>query len=237
MKKVLANYAQNKYLESQKLNSASGREVAGFDEVVSYDQSALDPEFYERNRHILEQDRGAGYWLWKPYVILKTLRQLDDGDLLFYSDSGAVFLTGIDSLLDKVDNEHGILLFTLEDFHTHKTWTKRDCFHYMGLDYEPFLSVNMILASFVVCVKTASNLDFFEEWLTYAQDARVLTDSSNECGLPNYPEFRDHRHDQSILSLLGRKYGIETVEDISQWGNDRRQADVPQIIDHTRDGR
>ena len=43
----------------------------------------------------------------------------------------------------------------------------------------------------------------------------------------------DHRHDQSILSLLGRKYNIKNIPDISQYGNDRR--DIKQIIEHHRD--
>jgi hypothetical protein len=38
-----------------------------------------------RYAHILEQPRGAGYWMWKPYVILKTLvERMDWGDYLCY---------------------------------------------------------------------------------------------------------------------------------------------------------
>ena len=234
MKKILINYANKKYYQAQEKNSQTARDIAKFDEVISYGVSDIDTTFYEKNSHILNENRGAGYWLWKPYFIHKTLQNMNEGDLLFYSDSGSHFLTGIDSLMDKVNNENKILLFTLEDFHTHKKWTKRDCFHYMNLDQEPFLSVNQILASFVVCIKTKSNIQFFEEWLKYAQDSRIITDAPNTCGLSNYPEFKDHRHDQSILSLLGRKYNIITVEDISQWGNDRRDKNIPQILEHTR---
>lgn len=234
MKKILINYANKKYYHAQQKNTQTGKEVAKFDEVISYDVSKIDSVFYEKNKQILDQPRGAGYWLWKPYFIHKTLQNMNEGDLLFYSDSGAHFLCGIESLYDKLNNLNKILLFTLEDFHTHKKWTKRDCFYYMDLDNEPFLSINQILASFVVCIKTKSNIQFFEEWLKYAQDPRIITDEPNVCGLPNYPEFKDHRHDQSILSLLGRKHNITTVEDISQWGNDRRNKSIPQIIEHTR---
>lgn len=233
MKKILINYANKKYYNAQQKNSQTGKDIALFDEVISYDVSKIDKTFYEKNKQILDQPRGAGYWLWKPYFIHKTLHNMNEGDLLFYSDSGAHFICGIESLYNKLDNQNKILLFTLEDFHTHKKWTKRDCFHYMNLDYEPFLSINQILASFVVCIKTKSNIEFFEEWLKYAQDERIITDSPNVCGLSNYSEFKDHRHDQSILSLLGRKHNITTIEDISQWGNDRRK-EIPQILEHTR---
>ena len=44
------------------------------------------------------------------------------------------------------------------------------------------------------------------EYLYYAQDKRIITDDPNELGYNNYEGFRDHRHDQSILSLLTKKY-------------------------------
>ena len=44
--------------------------------------------------------------------------------------------------------------------------------------------------------------------LYYAQDKRIITDDDNEMGVDNYEGFRDHRHDQSILSLLVKKYGL-----------------------------
>ena len=42
------------------------------------------------------------------------------------------------------------------------------------------------------------------------RDARILCDGPNVCGLPNLDGFRDHRHDQSILTILAIKHGIKT---------------------------
>ena len=53
-------------------------------------------------------------------------------------------------------------------------------------------------------------------------------------GLPNYPEFRDHRHDQSILSILQVKHQITTYEDPSQFGNNFREEGFRQLINHHR---
>lgn len=235
MKKTLINYADKRFYEAQKRNSETGKSVCLFDEIISYSKNNIDPSFYNKNKSILEQSRGAGYWLWKPYFIVSTLEKINEGDLLFYSDSGSYFINKIDSLIEICNStQNKILLFTLEDFQTHKKWTKRDCFYYMNLDYEPYLSINQILASFIVCIKTNNNIEFFKEWLNYAQDERIITDKKNICGLPNYPEFKDHRDDQSILSLLGRKHNITTIPDISQWGNDRRDKNIPQILEHTR---
>ena len=68
MKKYLINYANITHYNSQKGNSQSGLSNGGFDEVFSYNYSDIDDEFKEKNKHILEQPRGAGFWLWKPYI-------------------------------------------------------------------------------------------------------------------------------------------------------------------------
>jgi hypothetical protein len=42
-------------------------------------------------------------------------------------------------------------------------------------------------------------------------------DGENLCGLPNFPDFDSHRHDQSILTNLKTKYGITTNESIRSY--------------------
>lgn len=233
MKKYLVNYAHKTHHHSQINNSNSGLSVVGFDEVFSYGYSDIDEEFKEKNKHILEQDRGAGYWLWKPYVIKKALDNLEPNDILFYSDSGISFIKPIDNLIEIMDStSEKLLLFELEDFHPNHRWTKRDTFVYMDLDTEPYLSQPQLLASYLLMRKNDFVMSFINEWLTYSQDYRLITDSLNECGLPNYPDFYDHRHDQSILSLLGRKHNIKNVPDISQYGCDR--WGTSPIIEHHR---
>lgn len=237
MKRILLNYADGAFLQAQQLNSRTGLEVGGFDAVASLGRAHIDRGFAHRNRHILEQPRGAGYWLWKPFLIWFMLhKHLNDGDILFYSDSGAHFVHSIDPVVDicRRRRDLPILLFTLNDELINKAWTKRDCFHYLGLDTPEYTDVPQILASFLVIERTPATIAFIADWVRHAQDARLITDQPNQCGLPNYPEFRDHRHDQSILSLLGRKAGVATVPDISQWGDDRRPAEIPRILESTR---
>ena len=32
--------------------------------------------------------QGAGFWVWKPFIILKELEHLEEGDYLLYTDAG-----------------------------------------------------------------------------------------------------------------------------------------------------
>lgn len=233
MKKYLVNYSNNSHFNSQKENTKSSLNIGGFDDVFSYNIQNIDDEFKLKNEKILSQSRGAGYWMWKPYIIKKALESINDNDILMYSDSGISFIKNIKEIIDIMDDtENKLLLFELEDIHPNKRWTKRDCFVLMDLDKEPYLSYNQLLASYILMRKNDFVINFINEWLEYAKDYRNITDSPNECGLPNYNEFIDHRHDQSILSLLGRKYGIKNIPDISQFGTGRRITS--QILNHHR---
>lgn len=233
MKKYLVNYSDKTHKNSQIQNSESALKVGGFDEVFSFNLNDLGDDFINENKNILSQSRGAGYWMWKPFVIKKALELINDNEILMYSDSGISFIRNVDEIVNIMDDtDEKLLLFELEDIHPNKRWTKRDCFVFMGLDVEPYLSQNQLLASYVLMRKNEFVINFIDEWLEYAKNYRLITDSPNECGLPNYPEFIDHRHDQSILSLLGRKHNIKNIPDVSQFGIGRMVAS--QVFNHHR---
>ena len=91
--------------------------------------------------------------------------------------------------------------------HLEKQYTKRDAFILLGVDQPFYAETGQFNAAFQVYRKTKFTEFFLGEYLYYAQDKRIITDDANVLGVSNYPEFRDHRHDQSILSLLTKKYG------------------------------
>jgi len=233
MKKYLVNYSDKTHKNAQRENANSALSTGGFDEVFSFNFKDLGETFITENKNILSQSRGAGYWMWKPFVIKKALDLINENDILMYSDSGISFIRNIDEIISIMDEtSEKLLLFELEDIHSNKRWTKRDCFVLMGLDSEPYLSQNQLLASYILMRKNDFVINFINEWLNYAKDYRIITDATNECGLPNYPEFVDHRHDQSILSLLGRKYNIKNIPDVSQFGVGRMITS--QVFNHHR---
>jgi len=236
MKKILINYADRGFLGAQLENAKTGLAIGGFDQAISYRRRHLGYRFRWRHRRILRQERGAGYFLWKPYLILRTLkRRMNDGDILVYCDSDARFVNAIDPLLPLLfaQPEPRIVAFSLEDWRLNRFWTKRDCFYLLGLDASAYADAKQVAGSFFICHRSKAVIAFVEEWLAGAADARILTDAPNVCGLPNYPGFREHRHDQSVLSLLVRKHALATIADISQWGDGRRPPGLPRIIELT----
>jgi hypothetical protein len=239
--KVHISYADGRYLESQEQCRRSALAIGGFDQSIALGRKDLDPDFLKRNHPILSRPRGAGYWLWKPYVILKTLRSLRPDDWLFYTDAGCLFQRPIQPMIDLESSRierHGILMF--ESDHLERAYCKRDAFILMGVDSPRFADTPQCVAGFLLLRPTAFAMRFVESWLRWARDPRVLTDMGNTRGLPNYPDFRDHRHDQAILSLLGKMHDVQRIEDPSQWGDPPRGSREPEhrrIVLLTRDPR
>lgn len=227
--KIHINYAQGGYIQSQR-HCCSTALSCGFDISKPYGLHDIDSQFVQANMYTMSQPRGAGYWLWKPYLILKTLEMMSDEDWLMYTDSGMYFVRDPwDMIMSKQDQMGDMGVMTFTSIETNKVFTKRDTFVLMDADTPYFTDAPHRMASVFVCRKTPKCLDFVKEWLAYGMDPRIISDLPNTQGLPNYPEFKDHRHDQSIVSILCTKHNTLLVnEDLTQFSNPN-----PYMI-HTR---
>ena len=235
--KVLINYGNNIFKKSQEINSQSALKIGGFDEVISYHPKDIDSDFYKKNKEILEQERGNGYWLWKSYFINKAMQNLSNGDYLFYCDSGSYFINSIDPII-KLCKQYNQDIIPFNVGAIEKYWTKRDVFISMNCDMPEFTDTEQRLGGFILFKKSDKSIKFIDEYLSLTQDYSLITDVENSLGSPNYNGFIAHRHDQSIFSLLTKKYKLEAFRDLSQFGNDRSaqypNLDYNQIIQLTR---
>ena len=233
VRNILINFADENYRNSQVRNSTSAL-MHGFDSVHQYSPKDIDGDFYSKNKSILDQKRGCGYWLWKPYFILKNLESLSKDDILFYSDSGADIIKDFSPIIEKIRNcEQGVCPFSLSGNHKEFQYTKRDLFVALDLDNEEFSESKQIMASFIGFKKTDFSINFCREYLKYAQIEQLITDSPSK--KENYKGFKDHRHDQSIFSLLCKKNNLPLIEDPTQWGQRHKELHPRhQFIWHRR---
>lgn len=214
--KVYMNYADDAFKVQQDYALKMAKKNGDFDKVIGFGRSDIDARFYEEHKTILDQKKGGGYWLWKPYFILKTLETLNDGDYLFYSDSGAFFLKSVDILIDELEKyDQDIMGFELPLIE--KQWTKQELFVRMDCDTEEFYETNQILASYMLIRKSEFSKEFFNKYLEISCDELNITDKYDYNILQN-KEFIEHRHDQSIFSLLYKKFKLKVFKDPSQFG-------------------
>lgn len=238
MKKFLISFAHGSHERSQKRLSESAKKY--FDDICEYSMSDVDPAFFMKHQDIFSSPRGAGYWLWKPYLILKTLQNesVAQEDIVFYCDSGSVFVSNPQPLFDVCTGigSFPVLLFGMR--HLNKHYCKRDSFVYMECDEEKYYDAYQTNAGFQMYVKGPKSIDFVERYLKYCEDKRIVSDDPNACGKDNLEGFVDHRHDQSVLSILRVQHDVELHRDPTQWGFEVEimypTDEYPQIIYHSR---
>lgn len=244
MKKVHISFGNEKYYKSLSLLEKSSVEIGKTDQFISYTQEWLKKEpFWDKNLYILNQIRGAGYWIWKPYIIMKTFEQLDYGDAIIYSDAGLNVINSLDPLFDilKTNPNKGKMLFKIpwdNAQHINKIWGKRDAFILMNCDSEKYWDAHMVNGAISLWIKNEDSLLFISEWQKYLRDLRIVTDYPNQCGKQNFKEFKEHRHDQSVLSIMSAKYDLEMFRDPTQFGNDFKNeflnSNYEQLFNHHR---
>jgi hypothetical protein len=159
----------------------------------------LDESFYRSNKDILEQKRGAGYWLWKPHLIYDFLLAdyIDEGDYLIYSDAGVEFIGDVNHIISRMDQD----VFLFGNNWRHIDWCKGDVLDAIQVATDQ----RQVQASVIFIRKSPESVRFVKEWLLWCQMPGFIDDSPSVT--PNAPTFQEHRHDQAILTCLQIKHG------------------------------
>lgn len=156
---------------------------------------------------------GGGYWLWKPYLILRRLQEMRDGDLLFYVDSGAYFIDDPRPVLDLAAS-CGSPVLALGYGWRERDYTKRRALRYVGLDRPEILDTPQVVSSYMIFRAGAGSRAFAAEWLRLCEQPELLHDKPYD-GDDAHPGFLAHRHDQSLFSLLVKRDRIPALPDPS----------------------
>ena len=204
---VAISYGNEQYQRQLEINKKSALEVGNVNEYYSFGPDNIELEFRNKNKEILSRERGNGYWLWKPYFILKTLKEkLNEGDYLIYTDAGILYMNSTWKIINFMKEQKAEIWAIQLDL-IEKQYSKRDAFVLLGADMPFFTDTPQYMAGIQIYQKSKYTEKFLEEVLYYSQDKRIITDDPNTLGLDNYNGFIENRHDQTIFSLLIKKYG------------------------------
>ena len=203
------------YIPSAKFQLETAVTNGKVDKTLFYNIDEMDAEFVEKNKAILQAGgtRRRMCYLWKPYFIQKALSGIAEGDYLIYMDGGNFYYRN--SVWDTVQfmEKHKLdMAGSRTGEYRERDWTKRDVFVALDLDREPYISQSQCRAGFLIIKKNQRTEELINEWLAYSQNYNLITDCPNVYGKDNYEGFAEHRHDQSILSLLMGRNEIPYVE-------------------------
>jgi hypothetical protein len=221
---LLTSFASRNFYENQKRLKESAN-LNGIEKVINFKYVHLFRfSVFWKNLKIFRSRRGAGYWAWHTIVIREALRKVDENDFIIFCDAGLKFTNKVEFLHDLMIENH-VLFFSNGNF-KNQQYTKRDTFILMDCDESKYWNGPQVMGGFHVWKKCKKTYEFLEEYEKYCLNYQIVSDSpSTEAS--NFSDFIDHRHPQSIMSLLIVKYGYQVLScPVSYQGNLLNENDV-----------
>jgi len=220
MKIHLISYGDHNYVNQKVILKKTAVNSLFFNSVSIFSLADLGQSFLKVFHNVIFQQKGGGFWIWKPYLIKAIYDELSSEDVLVYCDAGCIINNlgkkRFDDYIDMIaDSETGTLAFELP--HKEIEYTKREVFDYFKSGQE-MLDSNQLMATIVLFRKTKHATEIINQWYNVLYDDPLLF--TDEMDRKNQDDtFIDHRHDQSILSVIRKIHGAEIIADETYFTN------------------
>ena len=147
--------------------------------------------------------RGFGYWAWKGIVIDRVLRDhAENGDVVVYIDAGILMVSTITPYI-KAMQHHDAFLFRVGEAvskgYTQRRFTKLDTFDAMGTTLDRDGDHYQLMGGLQMYRKNLATQAFVSMLREALLNPACVDDIHRQ---PNHVDFIDHRHDQSVLTML-----------------------------------
>lgn len=239
MNKYLLSFADSRLWRTLARLNTQAEELNFFNSILLGTENDLNIDFRIKYiEKLIPGSRGYGYWSWKPQILMQVLNKIDFGDSILYIDAGCHLnklgswrLQEYFSMLEK--SNLGILAFQAKTPNIdisplqydgrplfnqpNYQWIKGDLFDYFGVRQDPnYTNAQAIGAGIILIKKNELSLKIISEWLSVINyDFSLLDDTLSKT--VNLPGFIEHRHDQSIFTLLCLKYKVPTLSAYEYW--------------------
>jgi hypothetical protein len=208
-----------------------------YDKIIIYTENDFDEKYLEQHGNFMKKNKGYGFWMWKSYFVKKTMEQMDDGDILVFADCGChlvnnpIAINRLESYIKLCKTlDSGILSFQM--CFPEKSYTKMDVFEKLDELNEEMMNSGQLVGGIFVLRKCQNTINLINEYYDLCQNYNLIDDSISK--LPNDATFIDHRHDQSVFSILRKKRGTILIPDETWFNNFMSQEAQSKPILATR---
>jgi len=193
------------------------------DEFIVYNLKDVDANFKNKFLHLLTNKKYFA-WICKVYFINKKLKELDENDVLLWTDSDIdnIYQNGTLQLFNLCNNsEKGIVGFH-HNFWLEKYFTKKSVFEYLNVCHESYYETQQAYGGILLVKKNQFTINIIEQWLQFCLNPLLFSDNNQN---NQHKEFIEHKHCQSIFSLLLKKNNIKTFP-LPLWNNISTTDDI-----------
>ena len=215
--------------QSKEMNIYENIRVFEFEDL-NEDRKKQIESFFKIN-----QKRLFGYACWKADIISYFMKQIPENSILQYSDIGCHFnKDGLNRLKEYITlcEKNNFLTFQYKipdfdninnfKFQTYREYqyTKNDLFKYFDInDNSEIFNSEQIWSGTIFFKKNNFSKDIINEWSKISFENNLIDDSESKS--KNNKNFIEHRHDQSIFSIICKKKKILSLSASEcEWAED-----------------
>ena len=204
---IYVTYADGRFVGNFRSNAWAARVLGGAARTILFTRDDLEASpVYAPHRDVFDAPRGAGYWAWKPWAILRALDESQPGDVLLYQDCGfglryKLFLAPRE--LMALATARGFLAgVCCPQFGPNRRWNRKACLALMGCEGARFTEALVVQATLSLWTNIPQARAFLQEWLRWCLTHDAVRDAQPEEYAGESADFVTHRHDQAILTNL-----------------------------------
>ena len=202
--------------------------------IYSFDDLSENKRIQIENFKKKKQNRLFGYACWKPEIILNYLKLIPNDAILQYSDIGChLNYNGLPKLQEYITlvEKNDILAFQYKEpnfkeknykyqIYYEKEYSKGDLFNYFNLDLkDQIIHTEQFWSGTVFFKNNEISKSFLFRWNEICKKNDLISDEESK--IKNHENFIEHRHDQSVFSILcklNNVYSLSASE--AEWAED-----------------
>ena len=183
-----------------------------FERIFAWTEKDLDNEFWDKHQKFIKNNlKGFGYWIWKPQIIEQALEKIPQDSCLLYVDGGCSLNVKGKSRLYEYEilarESEGVNILAFSGLDAMEKWTKKDTFDFIGGDEKK----KQLAGGCQIYINTVQVKSFVKEWLSICEKDNYHYLDNTPSNSKNFSEFTEHRHEQSIFTLLAYKYKSKVI--------------------------
>lgn len=154
-----------------------------FESIVGKTEKDI-PEFINKHKNFIETNPAYyGLCIWKPKIILDSLNNINNNDILVYCDAGCYLnnagINRFEYYLSKLIDEKSICVFNTNDKYIAQHYVKNDAIMHYCPDFNNNLNI-YCYAGVIIMKKNEKTMELIKDWLTLCENYNFLDKSPSK---------------------------------------------------------